>query len=236
MLARVRDRLTYANVVSTLCLFIVLGGTAWAAVTLPAKSVGTKQLKNKAVTRVKIADRAVNGRKLARNSVNGLKVTDGKITGADVNESTLDQVPEAQHANRATDSDLLSDHTFGYFEAASRTEFGSGSRTATSANKILEWTNAHAQVVTDGDSDANPEVRVKNTNAAGAGDLLVIESDGNFVVVTEGSTSVQLSKGNAGDLHFVVARPDGRTMWVRCAFPAFPAAPVRCLGERSVPN
>ena len=236
MLTRVRDRLTYANVISTIALFVALGGGAYAAVTLPPKSVGTRQLKNKAVTRVKIADRAVNGRKLARNSVNGLKVTDDKLTGADVKEETLGQVPEAQHANKATDSDLLNDHTFAYFEAAQRAEFGSASRTAAQRLKILEWTNAHAMVVTDGDADAGFEVRVRNTNAAGQGDLLVIDPAGNFVVITEGNDSNEISTTNAGDLRFVIARPDGRTIWVRCAFPAFPAAPVRCLGERSGPD
>jgi hypothetical protein len=225
MLARVRDRLTYANVISTVALFAALGGGAYAAVQLPPRSVGTKQLRNKAVKRVKIAGKAVTRPKIAPNAV----------TGAKVDESTLGQVPEAKHADTATDSDLLDDHTFGYFEAAQRTEFGSASRTSTTRNKILEWTNAHAMVVTDGDSDASFQVRVRNTNAANNGDLLVIDSAGNFIVLTEGHDSPELT-GNAGDLHFVVARPDGRTIWVRCAFPAFPAAPVRCLGERSGPD
>jgi hypothetical protein len=91
-------------------------------------------------------------------------------------------------------------------------------------------------VVTDGDADASFQVRVRNTNAAGQGDLLVIDPAGAFVVITEGQDSPEITTTNAGDLRFVVARPDGRTIWVRCAFPAFPAAPVRCLGERSGPN
>jgi hypothetical protein len=50
----VRSHLTYANVVSTLCLFLLLGGVAYAAVQLAPNSVGTKQLKNGAVTLKKI--------------------------------------------------------------------------------------------------------------------------------------------------------------------------------------
>jgi hypothetical protein len=225
MRAWLRDRLTYANVLSTLALFVVLGGGAYAAVQLPPKSVGTKQLKNKAVKRVKIAGKAVTTPKLAPNAA----------TGAKVNESTLGRVPEAQHANRATDSDLLSDHTFDYFEAASRTEFGSANQKSAMRAKILEWPDAHAMVVTDGDADASPQVRVRNTNPPAAGDLLVIDSTGNQIVVTEGQDSAEIT-GNAGDLHFVMARPDGRTEWVRCAFPAFSGTPVRCLGERSSPS
>jgi len=49
-----RGKLTYANAVSTLCLFLVLGGGAYAATKLPANSVGGKQLKNGSVTAAKV--------------------------------------------------------------------------------------------------------------------------------------------------------------------------------------
>lgn len=55
MRSRFRPRLTYANVVSTTCLFIVLGGGAYAATQLPQNSVGTKQLKQYAVTPPKLS-------------------------------------------------------------------------------------------------------------------------------------------------------------------------------------
>jgi hypothetical protein len=54
-----RTKLTYANVVSTICLFLVLaGGAAYAATHLKKNSVGTKQLKNGAVTQKKISKAA----------------------------------------------------------------------------------------------------------------------------------------------------------------------------------
>lgn len=51
-----REKLTYANVVATLALAIaVAGGSAFAATrVLPRNSVGTRQIKNHAVTRAKI--------------------------------------------------------------------------------------------------------------------------------------------------------------------------------------
>ena len=51
---RLRGKLTYANLVSTLCLFLLLGGGAYAATNLPANSIGTKQLKSGAVTGAKV--------------------------------------------------------------------------------------------------------------------------------------------------------------------------------------
>jgi hypothetical protein len=77
-----RRHLSYANVISTICLFVVLGGSAYAAVRLPAKSVGTAQLKAGAVT--------------------GAKIKDGTITGAKVDSRTLGPVPTALNADRAT--------------------------------------------------------------------------------------------------------------------------------------
>jgi hypothetical protein len=77
-----RPRLTYSNVVSTICLFLLLGGAAWAAPKLAKNSVGTRQLKNGAVT--------------------GAKVQDGSLTGADIQASTLGTVPKAAAADSAT--------------------------------------------------------------------------------------------------------------------------------------
>lgn len=56
-------------------LFVALGGTTWAATSLPARSVGTAQLKANAVT--------------------GAKVKNHSLTGADVESSSLGMVPRA---------------------------------------------------------------------------------------------------------------------------------------------
>jgi len=54
---RLRPRLTYANVIATLALFLALGGgAAFAASTLGKSSVGSKQLKRNAVTGAKVKD------------------------------------------------------------------------------------------------------------------------------------------------------------------------------------
>jgi hypothetical protein len=43
------DHLTYANVLSTLALFVALGGASYAAIVLPPDSVGSRQLRAGAV-------------------------------------------------------------------------------------------------------------------------------------------------------------------------------------------
>ena len=84
-----RPKLTYANVVATLALFIALGGASYAATQLSKNSVGTKQLKNNAVT----------VKKLKKNSVNSAKVKKNSLTGADIDLKKLGTVPSADIAN-----------------------------------------------------------------------------------------------------------------------------------------
>ena len=43
-----------SNVVAYVALFVALGGTSYAALKLPANSVGTKQIKNHSITPIKL--------------------------------------------------------------------------------------------------------------------------------------------------------------------------------------
>src|SRR4051794_37679850 len=82
---RLLRRLSYANVMSTLAVFIALGGSSYAAVTLNGKD---------------IKHRSIPGTKLKRNSV----------TGLEVRESRLGRVPHAaagDHLSLDATQDLL---------------------------------------------------------------------------------------------------------------------------------
>ena len=57
-LARLRARMSFANVTSMLALFVALGGTSYAAATLPANSVGKSQIRSGAVGKSEVAARA----------------------------------------------------------------------------------------------------------------------------------------------------------------------------------
>jgi hypothetical protein len=89
---RLRSNFTYANVISTLCLFLLLGGGAALAATQLAKnSIGSRQLEKNAVTTAKIK----NG------SVTAAKIKDGAVTGAKIQTSSLGTVPSATNATNA---------------------------------------------------------------------------------------------------------------------------------------
>jgi hypothetical protein len=60
---------------SSIAVFVVLGGAAFAATKLPKKSVGAPQLKANAVTTAKIK----------KNAVTSKKIKDGSVTGTDIN-------------------------------------------------------------------------------------------------------------------------------------------------------
>jgi hypothetical protein len=98
MIAAVRNRLTYSNVIGTMALFIALGGVAVAA-GLPRNSVGPKQLKRGAVTAAKIRKQAVTSAKLAPqsvingklgpNSVGPGNIGNGAVTSAKLGASSV---------------------------------------------------------------------------------------------------------------------------------------------------
>jgi hypothetical protein len=74
-----------AMVVACLALMVALAGTSYAAIRLPANSVGTLQLKKGAVT--------------------GAKVKKNSITGTQIRETTLERVPKALQADSADSAD-----------------------------------------------------------------------------------------------------------------------------------
>jgi hypothetical protein len=82
MLTGLRNRLTYANVMATLALFIALGGTSIAAVTLTRGSV--------------------KGKHIARNAVTSPKVKNGSLLSADFAPG---QLPKGDQGERGPKGD-----------------------------------------------------------------------------------------------------------------------------------
>jgi hypothetical protein len=101
---RLRSKLTYANVISTLALFLVIaGGSAFAAGKLAKNSVGTKQIKNAAITTAKIKDGAVTGSKIVASGL-GTVPNATHATTADTATSAT-SATSAKSAENATSAD-----------------------------------------------------------------------------------------------------------------------------------
>jgi hypothetical protein len=102
-LARLRDHLTYANVMATLAVFIALGSTATAAVIITSNSQVAQDtisghnpptgkhsnIISGSVNGADLSNGAVGTNKLANGAVNGSKVLDGSLGGSDIGNGSL---------------------------------------------------------------------------------------------------------------------------------------------------
>jgi hypothetical protein len=108
VLAKLRSRLTYANVVATLALFLALGAGSYAAVTITGKNV-----KNSSLT----------GRDVKNNSLTGADVKN--ITSGDVSDGSLlskdfkaGQLPAGPRGLQGTTGATGPSHTYAALDRA----------------------------------------------------------------------------------------------------------------------
>src|SRR3954462_11397720 len=85
MSRKLRSRLTFANVMSCVAVFIALGGTGYAAVKLPKNSVGSGQIK--------------------KNAVSSSKVKNGSLTKSDFKASDLPVGPAGTQGRKGEKGD-----------------------------------------------------------------------------------------------------------------------------------
>jgi hypothetical protein len=134
----IRNRLSYANVMSSIAVFLVLGGaTAFAATKigsnqLKANAVLTGKIKKEAVTTAKIKNGAVTTSKIADNAVTGAKVLDGSLTGPDINLNTLGTVPSATNAANAQPTSFAHVSAAGVIDTANSKNAGTVTKVGTS--------------------------------------------------------------------------------------------------------
>jgi hypothetical protein len=85
----IRRHLSFANVTSLCALFVALSGAAYAGINLPRNSVGSKQIKAKAVKADEIKGKAVTAGKIAPNAVKASKIVDGSVGGGELNDGGI---------------------------------------------------------------------------------------------------------------------------------------------------
>jgi hypothetical protein len=126
-----RPRLTYANVVSTIALFIALTGTAaYAASKLPNRSVGEPQLRPGAVTAEKLRTNAVTAPKVKAGAIKQGKIANGSITAAKMTAGSVENgslaggsVTNDKLAPEAVTGDKALESTFSKVPSAANADF-----------------------------------------------------------------------------------------------------------------
>lgn len=73
MIARLRTRLTYANVAATLALVLAAGGSSYAALSLPRNSVGSAQIRRGAVGTRELRNHGVHAVDIAPSTRRSLR-------------------------------------------------------------------------------------------------------------------------------------------------------------------
>ena len=120
MRIRLVPRLTYANVVSTLCLFIVLGGSAYAA-----------------------SSGLIDGKRLKPRSVTAAKIKKNSLTGKEINEKRLARVPDAARLNgKPASAYLTSASVVSHATSATSAVNATNATNATNASTAVNATNA----------------------------------------------------------------------------------------------
>jgi hypothetical protein len=175
-----------ATCLALLALFISLGGTTYAVTALPRNSVGSEQLRNRAVTEDKLSSGAVITRKLANGSVTNRKIARGTILGSriapdalgsdQIDESLLGAVPNAQSAEQAKTA--LRAAVADRVERVQRAETAGSADTATLAQRANEADRAgHADQAAVADALARVDLNVEEAEFAQGGAALTIRCD-----------------------------------------------------------
>jgi hypothetical protein len=85
----IRSHLSFANAISMIALFVALGGTSIAAVSLSKNSVGAKQIKKNAVRAAEIKRNAVGASEVRSNAIAGGDLADGTIGSLDIGDNAI---------------------------------------------------------------------------------------------------------------------------------------------------
>jgi hypothetical protein len=134
-------KLTYANVTSTLALFLALGGVSYAAIT-----VGSAQIRNNSVRSKDLRNNEIRSRDIRNRTIVNRDVLTNTLGGLQINENTLGRVPDAARLEGRDPSSFTVAcpsgtvfHAGGCFETGARAaqSFTAASRTCGVANRRL---------------------------------------------------------------------------------------------------
>jgi hypothetical protein len=248
VLAALRPRITYANVIATIALFVALGGTSYAALHITSRDIANRTIKGGDVAKDTLGGTEIRERSLKQVPSAARAGTADAADTANVakNAETATQATHATTADSATaaaaatNAQQLAGNAAGVFERSSRTQFGRASAApanGSAESTVLAWpelgvalTNATAAHAGCGGPLA---LGVVNTKSAGAPAVQVFETgQGSIGSVNAAQTGYFCSDTGNDNFGIDFTDSSGRTLFVTCIASA---GDLRCLGTRSEP-
>jgi hypothetical protein len=120
VLTRLRRRLTFANVTSTAALFLALGGTSYAAISLPPDSVGTREIRTGGVGKGEVQTGGVGQSEIRTGAVGKGEIETGGVGASELHtdavrkpEIKADAVGTEEIAKDAVTADDIKDGSVG---------------------------------------------------------------------------------------------------------------------------
>lgn len=217
-MSKLRPRLTYANVMATVAVFIALGGSSYAAVTLSANSVKSKHLAEGAVKRSDIGKGAVNSAKVADSSLLAKDFKAGQLP-AGAQGPKGDTGPPNPNAVNAQNADKIDGLDSTQLQRVGLVQTGAADETEDEGFAfIIRWDEL-AQITTDGDADTDHTVRVLNT---GSQNIVAQVNSGQSTASPGFAASVPVN----GVSPILIWSADGARSWlVHCTVPS---TQIRC--------
>jgi hypothetical protein len=185
MLAKLRGRLTYANVVATLALFLALGGVSYGAI-----SIGSSSIKNNSVRTQDLRNNDIRSKDIRNRTIIGRDMLTNTVTGLQVRENSLAKVPDADKLDgqeSATFRDKCPAGTLAHAGACFETTVRAAAtlreaaRTCGAANRRLPlWTELESLRQEPGISIAIPELTANVSGTGASPRVLTINPDGDL--------------------------------------------------------
>jgi hypothetical protein len=185
--SRAKARLRFANVTSALALFIALGGTSYAAATLPFNSVGKGQIKPSAVGKSEAASNSIGTSELRNSGVAAADIKTGAVGASEVRPNAIDSDELADKGIKSAD---IADEAKAELTAANGVTFRAGAKgDGTGAVGNAKTITRTAQGVYSVDLGKDVSACQVSATIAGAG------AAPGFVTVTPGATTNLLTVG-----------------------------------------
>jgi len=239
MLRRLRSSCSFANLTAATALFIALGGTSYAAMSIPQNSVGTTQLRSSAVTSAKVKDQSLLSKDFKAGQLpagpKGATGPAGKDGSSDTPKQVLSKLQDVDGAGSGLDADTVDGQSSESFAKADRFTFGQGRADVAGAN-LGTSVRLGVSVFTAGTGNAQISV----LNARSSGNIIGVfqlynkapvpfSANPGQTVTTGDATASGLNAG-----HFTVTITDqdlARTYQLTCLASALGGKPiVRCNG------